>query len=164
MLVHLLAFLSLVFIYIQDLRHRMIYWPLLVLIFILPVVTRFSSLQEINMLLWYILVNSILVGWQVAGVYLYLRIRYGRVHLTGAYLGWGDILFMIAVTSWFTPAYFLVFIVGGLFFSLAAALLMYATGRWKKEKDSVPLAGLLAVFLLLLKVYALIAERVWFTF
>ena len=91
--------------------------------------------------LWKVNTNLLIVAVQLAGLWLYLMIKHKVVvHPMRGFLGWGDVLFWIAIVPAFSPWSFLLFYIG----SALAALLLHTCLRqqqWYGDAHRVPLAG-----------------------
>lgn len=155
-LIKFVMILCLAFICYQDLIYRAVYWwcfPLLaILLFILKY--QFLGLGEILTHTGYgigFLIIQLLMLWA------YFSIRNRKViNLTSDYLGWGDILFLAAITFYLSPGNYVVFYVISLILVLVYTLIL-ALFNDSTKKTHIPLAGLQAALLL---VAILIDDRV----
>ena len=137
----------------QDFKYRAVYWicfPLLALLFSVYKITTvgFAGLFTDIMFTCGFVLLQLLVLW------LYFYIKYRKpVNLTNGYLGWGDILFLLAVCFYLSPVNYVMFYVVSLIVSIGYALI--AKLLMKNEQLTIPLAGIQA----LLFVFLLIADR-----
>ncbi len=131
----------------QDFRSRAISW------IYFPLLFGFSSALGIHdQGLWLMLQNLLyiflFVILQLILVTIYFSIREGRIiNIVNEYLGIGDILFLLALSPIFTLSHFIVFVVS----SLCLTLIVFSILRLSqlKRKSTIPLAGFLAVILII---------------
>lgn len=137
----------------HDFMYRAVYWicfPLLALLFSVYKIKAvgFAGLFTDMMFTGGFLLVQLLVLW------LYFYIKYRKsVNLTDGYLGWGDILFLLAVCFYLSPVNYIMFYVVSLIVSISYALI--ARSLVKNREQTIPLAGIQA----LLFVFLLIAEK-----
>ncbi len=129
----------------QDFKHRAIHIALLLLLFGVSVVDAFWSRRPFAELLQTLVFTLVVLGLMC----LYLRLRYGSwVNPLTNHLGLGDVLFFVAVIPLFNTHGFVWFFISGLLF----CVVVYSLLKSQIGKDSIPLAGMLAVYLLGLKI------------
>ena len=136
----------------QDFKYRAVYWicfPVLaVLLGIQKTIDNgFQSFLTESLFTGGFLLLQFLVLW------LYFTIRYRKpINLTNGYLGWGDILFLLAACFYLSPLNYVVFYVG----SLVVAIVYAITDRliFKKDDLTIPLAGIQALLFVLLLIIA----------
>lgn len=87
--------------------------------------------------------NIILLSFQFLLLYLYVRIFKKTENLTNSYLGWGDILFLLALSPLFAPFNFILFNLAA-FVSVAIGYYLYPILNPNADKH-IPLAGLVAI-------------------
>ena len=125
----------------QDFKDRAISWYLPLLILLLGLVSAFVN----ETILWidYLASLSFLV-LQIAGLYVYLAIKKKsiKINLTSDFLGWGDLLFFVAIIPYFGFKEYVVLLITGMVLSLLAQKIVQIFYR----SDSIPLAGWLSVF------------------
>ncbi|MEM6893849.1 MAG: hypothetical protein AAF554_09180 [Bacteroidota bacterium] len=125
----------------QDFKERAVTWflfPLMaVLLFLLHL--QQNSWEQV---LWFSMYNLALVGIQIGILWAYTRFVAKKGFLNTSF-GLGDLLFLAAFAFGFPTATFLVLLVSGLVFSL----LLHRVLSYKKENLTVPLAGMLGIFL-----------------
>ena len=92
-----------------------------------------------------ILINLAFIFLQLLFLTIYFSIRQKQViDITKAYLGWGDILFWIALSFLFSPLNFFSFYFISMLLSLISALVIRGI---RKEASTIPLAGIQAFVL-----------------
>ena len=125
----------------QDFKDRAISWYLPLLILLLGLVSAFVN----ETILWSEYLASLsFVVLQIAGLYVYLAIKKKsiKINLTGDFLGWGDLLFFVAIIPYFGFKEYVVLLITGMALSLLAQKIVQLFYR----SDSIPLAGWLSVF------------------
>lgn len=146
-MVYFVTFLVLFFIFYQDIRYRMIYWFLPVFVFLIPVAyLLYTGKLEMHTILFRVSVNVLIIGLQFGLLYLYIRLKHGALSAKMKFLGLGDVMFILALCSWFDSAYLLLFLVCSFVFSILVSLVFIGFKRW--SNNQVPLAGLQALFLI----------------
>lgn len=128
---------------IQDFRHRAFVWWLLPL---LLAALLMLSLQQVTFQeLWpSLLINIGFIGIQLLLLFLWFSLRERKlIRLIDTHIGLGDILLLACLAAAFSPANFILFVVGGLIFSLCIVLVYRSINR--KASPLIPLAALLAV-------------------
>lgn len=137
-------------VFIQDLKLRAIHILLPVFILILGLVTYFKAGYSVIGLLYSLAFLLVTFG----GLYLYLSAKNRR--LTNPFkknMGLGDVLFFSAVIPFFSLHNYILFFITGMLFSIVGFLII----KLIVKTNLVPLAGLLALYLVLLKVGSYIA-------
>ena len=81
---------------------------------------------------------------QIAGLYGYLALKKKsiKINLSGEFLGWGDLLFFVAVIPYFSFKEYVILLITGMALSLLAQKIVQIFYR----SDSIPLAGWLSIF------------------
>ena len=133
-------------IFIQDLRDREVWWFLFPSVAFLMVGIHLLS-ADIEVTTFHILINGILVTTIVTILGLYTRFIHGRAFLNVSF-GLGDLLFFYAFALGFPTITFIVLFVA----SILVALLWSLVYLNRNSKGTIPLAGLMSSFLIL--VYA----------
>ena len=125
----------------QDFKDRAISWYLPVLIFLVGLIG--ALLNETFIWQDYLASLSFII-LQIAGLYVYLAIKKKeiKINLTGDFLGWGDLLFFVAIIPYFGFKEYAVLLIAGMIMSLLAQKIVQLFYR----SDSIPLAGWLSVF------------------
>jgi|GEM_PF-6378768 len=127
----------------QDIKNRSI---MLLLFFFLAGFVTYTALlnNPASEVLTSTLINLFFVGVQLLAVFLYVVIRNRSfVNPFVKHLGLGDLLFWIAISPGFSPVNYILTFLASMVFALGAFLLM---GANRQEKQTVPLAGLQALF------------------
>ena len=125
----------------QDFKDRAISWYLPLLILLLGLIGAFLN----ETILWRDYLASLsFVVLQIAGLYVYLAIKKKsiKINLTGDFLGWGDLLFFVAIIPYFGFKEYVVLLITGMVLSLLAQKIV----QFFYRSDSIPLAGWLSVF------------------
>lgn len=148
-LLQIMVIFCLAFICYQDLLYREVYWlcfpALTLLVFILKY--KSSGLQETLIHAGY---SILFLTFQLAILWIYFLIKKRKnINLTRDYLGWGDILFLVAIAFYLSPGNYIVFYVMSLIVVLLYTLLKDFVSR-KTQNLHIPLAGLQAAILALL--------------
>lgn len=136
--VFLSILMLLIFIGKEDWESREINIYLLLLLIFAAVL---NSILNIDLTIgsFFFGVNFGFLVFQLLLVTIYFSIKTGKlVWLPDNYLGWGDIVFMIAVCWLFAPGWFLIFYTFSLIFSLVCALILNF-GK-KNSLETIPLA------------------------
>ena len=142
--------LLLVIIAYQDIRERQISVFVLLGISVLTVVYALEQRSFFNISIDF-LINIAIVGTQFAALYLILKIRKKDLQfkdLFSRYIGIGDLVFFIITALLFPPFIYILSFTLGLIWSLIAWKISVTIGITKA--NTVPLAGLLAIFYSLL--------------
>lgn len=137
----------------QDFKYRAVYWICFPLLAVLFSGCKISAVGFAGLFTDLIFTGGFLL-LQLVVLWLYFYVKYRKsVNLTDGYLGWGDILFLLAVCFYLSPVNYILFYVVSLIVSIGYALL--ARSLVKNEELTIPLAGIQA----LLFVFLLIAAR-----
>jgi len=150
MLLKPLILICLLCIAYQDMRYRAVYW----LVFPVLSVLLFYEKQlyiGVNDTLNDSVYGSMFVGFQLFLLWAYFFIKYERpVNILQNHLGLGDVLFLLSITFYFSPVNFVLFYISSLIITL-----LYACTElyiFKRKELKIPLAGLQAIYFLLLLV------------
>ncbi|HKJ80518.1 MAG TPA: hypothetical protein VJ954_00740 [Ignavibacteriaceae bacterium] len=137
----------------QDIKTRTINWllfPALAALFILKGV----STKPVNEYLTECLLNIAFVVTQLLVLFGYYYSRKNSAkHFINSAIGLGDIAFLFVITLAFSNLYFIAFYLIGLILSL---LLWLIIRPFVTEKETIPLAGLLAAFMILIFLFELV--------
>lgn len=154
LILQLMALLCLGFIFYQDMRYRAVYWlcfPFLCFLF-LAIKQQQGILAELLAQVFY---NLLFLSSQLLLLWVYLSIKNRRaVYMTQQYLGWGDILFLITLSLYLSPANYVLFYVGSLM--VIISFLLVQRKIQTKTNPEIPLAGMQAMLLLLLISYSMV--------
>jgi len=127
----------------QDTNRRTIHVILPVIVFLLALVINYYTSYLTLSSLW---MNALFILINIAGLILYSSLKSRKIiNPINKMLGIGDVLFFMAITPLFNLKPFILFFVLGLVFSL---LIHLSYSLFKKVK-TIPLAGYLALFLIL---------------
>lgn len=132
----------------QDVRERAISWYLFPLLFLLGFFASFFADKNIELI-----IRDLLKNWAIIFIQLLILFTVFYFKNKGAgrslsrYLGIGDILFLVSVSTYFSSLYFLIFYILGLVFSLLTHAFFQKLKIYPNNNNTVPLAGFLAVFL-----------------
>jgi hypothetical protein len=131
-------------ILIQDFRTRSIHWftiPALIVLFLCA-----NALNIIDVSATDILLNISFVLTQLIGLTLYFSFKHRSWVLPfDRFIGWGDILYLFAMSFAFSSFWFVLFVITSLLFSL----LTFGVFMLVKKTDgaNIPLAALMALWL-----------------
>jgi len=135
----ILLLFTLITIFFQDYRNRLVYW------FLFPIVgILYSTLHLEKAGTFQFVVNSGINLTLIALMLLTLFV-YARAILKRAFFetfGLGDLLLFVAISFSFSPATFLVLFVCSILFSI----LLYITLKNRSTHTTIPLAGNISLF------------------
>jgi hypothetical protein len=135
--------IALLAIAVQDFKFRAVYWWLFpVLMSCLALVK--GTERNFALLVQDFLSNIVFLSVQFLFLSVYFSLKERRmVNILNGYLGLGDVLFLIAITAYFSFLNYLVFYLATLFGIIAISLFV----KWKYEmnEQKIPLAGYQAV-------------------
>lgn len=143
LVVKALSLLVLIFISIQDIKSRLVYW------FLFPTAaicmsTLFFTKVTAAIYFFNVVLNLSLIAIILIVLYVYASIKL-RINFWKEAFGLGDALFFVAFALSFPTVSFIVLFVAGLIFSLLISFFVLR----KDQKKTVPLAGFMAVYLLI---------------
>lgn len=130
-------------IFLQDLKFRAIHIMLPVLIFIVGLYVFYQSNYDSSILLQ----NILFLVITFFGLYLYLVIKHKKLINPFHLVGIGDFLFFVAIIPYFSTANYILYFITGMLFSILSFLIIKLTSK----TNLVPLAGLLALYMIILK-------------
>lgn len=158
LIIKLLILVLLIWVFLQDLKYRAVYWflfPLLASLFILTNLLQHLSYSSIAA---NTAVNAGFLLLQLLLISGYFSLKYRRwTNITRDLLGWGDILLLLSIAFYFPPLNFLAFYLGSL------ALILVILTIWKivdRQFKQIPLAGLQAAILAVLLVFCWIHPEI----
>ena len=132
--------------FLQDWKFRAVHWV------VFPVLGATALfLLKISLIgHWEILIyNAAFLITVIFCLSAYVMIKEGRfVNLFREHFGFGDLLFLLVIIPLFSPQNYILFFITGMFLSALLHLLLTI----KKPISTIPLAGYLAIYLLLLKI------------
>lgn len=143
-LLQIVILIFLAFICYQDLLYRAVYWwcfPILAtLLFILKY--QVSNMRQTLTDAGY---GLLFLTAQLFILWVYFSVKHKKaVNITDNYLGWGDILFLIAVPFYLSPVNYVLFYIVSLILVLLYAV---TTAKITTNNRHIPLAGLQAALL-----------------
>ncbi|MEM7380764.1 MAG: hypothetical protein AAF361_06140 [Bacteroidota bacterium] len=126
---------------VQDFKERAVLWVLFPLTAALLGILYYNTTSTQDFL-WNIFTNLILVSVMILILFLYTHFIRGKAFLNHS-LGLGDILFFYAFAIGFPTFTFVTLFVCSLLFSL----LLFALAKKRFSNPTIPLAGLMGLFL-----------------
>lgn len=140
----LLVFL-LVFISVQDIVSRSVYWLLFPLLFGISVFAAWGFLWLDCCL------NILFVLFMLIALTIYVSIKEKRmINITKGYFCWGDILFLLSVTPLLSLHSYVFYFTAGTFLTL----MIHLTVNLFRSQKNVPYAGYMALVMALLLVFS----------
>ena len=133
----------LLLVFIQDMKFRAIHIALPVVISILGLYVFIENNFDKSILFY----NGLFLVITLLGLYLYLSVKNRKLTNPFNSIGKGDILFFVAIIPYFSTANYILYFITGMLFSI----LMFFIIKLKTRTNLVPLAGLLAFYMILLK-------------
>lgn len=144
MLLQIVILSCLAFICCQDLLCRAVYWWCFPVLAILMGVLKYNLLGLEHTLIdvaygLFFLITQLFILW------IYFSAKHKKlINITDNYLGWGDVLFLIAIPFYLSPVNYVLFYVVSLILVLLYAL---TTTKLITNNKHIPLAGLQAALL-----------------
>ena len=130
----------LLFVFIQDLKFKAVYWVLFPFIFALAL---FSSWNELS--LAQLGLNALSLFTLLLGLTLYLTLKERKlVNPTQGYFAWGDIFFLISILPLFNLYSYLFYFISGTLFVLTVHSILLLL---KKANKEIPYAGYMSIYL-----------------
>lgn len=143
-----LGFVSLLLVFLQDLRSRQIHVVLPFALFGAAIVLS-ASVRSLSEAFFLTLSNILFTGVVFVILMGYMSLRNKRfLNPFAHYFGLGDLLFYLAVTPLFSLQQYMRFFILSMLFSLA----VYYLFRRRLSPDAIPLAGFSALLLCALSV------------
>lgn len=130
----------------QDFKSRAISWILIPFLFVL---FGLKSLLQTGMndTLQILVINLLFIGVQMFLLTLWMSIKNRRwISVFDSYLGWGDVLFFVAIALAFNPIEYVLFYVISIAITLTVSVFYLAYS--KKVSKQIPLAGAMATVLI----------------
>lgn len=141
----ILLIVTLVFPIVSDFRSRSVYlWQIILffvaqLLYCILTADRLTILQNVITNTFFLIFLSLCIG-----IYVFIRFR-----KKSGLIGWGDILFIFALTPYFTLHKFLLFMILAMLLSLSGWAVCYLAGKQAKEIPLVSTIGICYCFLLI---------------
>ncbi|WP_299363517.1 hypothetical protein [Winogradskyella sp.] len=132
--------MSLLFVFYQDVKERLVYW------FLFPVIAICSGILLYNNMFYEAIKTTLIINFAFVLFLVLVVLGYSKFKLNTSIsqtFGLGDTLLFFALAFTFSSISFLVLFVFGLIFSLTLHLLIK---RRSVEHKTVPLAGYLSLF------------------
>lgn len=150
-LLKILLIIILAFIFVQDLRYRVIH----VLLPISLGIVGYILLKQSGNTIYDLLPSFLFVSITVLGLWMYLSIKNrSLVNPLKSAIGIGDILFFVMIIPLFSFVNYIYFYIIGLLLSALIHILFS-----KRSKDNtIPLAGYLSTYLIILYTFEIITQ------
>lgn len=131
----------------QDFKNRAISWFLIPLLFIGFIGYAILTI-ETGELLTYFGINLYIVFSSLLGATLIISIKNKKLtNIINTYLGLGDVLFFVVLTTVFSPINFILFFIGSIFIT---SIVYGGIALFNRKKQILtPLAGAMSVLLIL---------------
>lgn len=141
----ILLIVTLIFLIVSDFRSRSVYIWQIILFFVAQLLYCFLSVDRLT-IIHNVVTNTVFLVFLslCIGIYVFIRFRDKK-----RMIGWGDILFVFALTPYFTLHKFLIFMIISLVLSLTGWGVCYLMGRRSKEIPLVSTVGICYCFLLI---------------
>ncbi|MFS4469598.1 hypothetical protein [Maribacter sp. 2210JD10-5] len=132
----------------QDIKERMVYW---ILFLLMGVFLGFMFLKHIHVQQYFIMVglNILLVTMVLLTLFLYTKAIRKKGFINESF-GLGDLLFFYAFALGFPPFTFILLFVGAILFSL----ITYIAFKRNSKMNTVPLAGFMGIFLIMVLLFS----------
>jgi hypothetical protein len=142
--------LLLIIIAYEDFKNRTVHVFLFPVLLIVAIGYAYCWLSGVEVLK-NTLINACFLVVQGLLLVFYFVIKHKKwINITEAYIGWGDILFVIVTTPLFTPIAYVFFYLSSLIMTIFFVTI-YKVARQKMK--FIPLAGVQALWLLILLYY-----------
>ena len=148
----------------EDFKNRTVHAVLFPVLFLLSFVYAFYHLDGYA-ILKNIGISFCFLALQGILLVLYFVIKHKQwINITDGYLGWGDVLFMLAILPFFSPLTYVLFYLSSLTVTIIFVLMYKIV---VKEMKFIPLAGIQALCLLIVLHYhqfvspVLLEERIF---
>lgn len=124
---------------ISDFRSRFVYVWQIALFFVVQLIYCYLTFDGGYTLLQNMIANSVFLLFLSACVWIYVRFRFRE---KSQLIGWGDVLFVFALTPYFALPKFLWFMILAMVLSLGGWAVLYLRGRRTKEIPLVSTVGI----------------------
>lgn len=143
-LLQILILICLAFICYQDLLYRAVYWWCFPILAILLAILKYNY-TGIEQTVTDAVCGLLFLATQLFILWIYFSVKHRKlINITDNYLGWGDVLFLIAIPFYLSPVNYVLFYVLSLTLVLLYAL---TTTKLITNNKHIPLAGLQAALL-----------------
>lgn len=131
-------------IFWQDFRDRAVSWIFFPILLMLIFGQSLSNHQDVKSLIIKALINLLILIFISSGIVFYFSLKGKKLdQILNKMIGLGDILLLIAITPFFNPFFYCLFIISGSIISLIGNIIF---DKLKKEETiNIPLAGNLAL-------------------
>lgn len=144
--VHIILFSLLLLIFIQDMKFRAVSWLAFPVLFAVGVWYSLSIQYNLNHVFTHLGMNLLFLMVQFFVVSLYFSLKERRfVNILKAYLGLGDVLFLVSIAALFSPFNFILFYLISIVLVAAIHLLV---SLFTQVNPKIPLAGMQAIMLI----------------
>ncbi len=137
--IKILLIISLLFVFLQDVKTREVYWILFPVIASCCGILHYQNVVY-STFIYAVGVNFIFISLMLLVIYLYSKYKLKMAFKNT--FGLGDVLLFIGLTLSFSTTSFIILFV----FSLVFALVLHLFFKTKTKIASVPLAGYLSLF------------------
>lgn len=151
-IIHIILAILLGIAFYQDWKFRAISWILF------PVIGGIAlwSFYSVSLPWKIVLTNLVFVFVVIAFLMLYVSVKRGKpTNIFKVDFGLGDLLFLIAITPLFIGLNYILFFISGMFLSGIIHWIL----SFSKENSRIPLAGYLAVYLILIEGVDLLVDK-----
>lgn len=145
------------YIFIEDIRFRAVRWILFPALWIAGFLYSANTNHSAGRILVNLSVNYLIILFQLFFLLLYSKLR---DHNISGMIGAGDILFILAAATFFSPLNFIAYLIISMTFSLLLHLLFVYTRLYPGKQHTVPLAGLQSIILTLILMVSKIYPRI----
>ena len=151
-LFNLLIIVLCLFIFYQDLKYRAVIWVSFLLLFIVLFSHSLIKIRISEIVFDRILINLFILLIVSSGIVLYFSLKGDKIkNIMSKKIGLGDVFFLLAITTYFTPFTYCFFIIFGSFISIISKIIYDFI--MKEKSLNIPFAGnlalILAIFVLL---------------
>ncbi|MBI2281707.1 MAG: hypothetical protein HYU68_13615 [Bacteroidetes bacterium] len=134
----------------QDFKSRSISWFLIPLLFVAFIGSAILKI-DVQEFILYSGINLSIIVMNLLGVTLFVWLKEKKLkNIVDTYLGLGDILFFLVLTTVFSPLNFIVFYLGSIM--LITIIYGYIILFNKQKNTLIPLAGAMSVLLMMVLV------------
>ena len=148
-IIKVFIFIICILIFYQDLRYRSVTWILFPLLCILLFCHSLLLFSFKDIFFDRILINILISAFTALGIISYFFLKRKKYKITlSEMIGWGDLLFFLAITPFFSPLSYCIFIILGSTISIVVKIIYDYISNEKSL--NIPLAGNLALLLSIL--------------
>lgn len=131
----------------QDFKSREISWFLIPLLFVAGIANALYHI-ELFEFTSYVGINLSIIILNLLGVTLFISLKEKKLkNIIDSYLGLGDVLFFLVLTTIFSPFNFILFFIGSI---LITSIVYVGVILFKQQKQTlIPLAGAMSLLLVI---------------